>query len=78
MFCGVEMLGVKHKVLGYQVNMTQDVRQIFDLMYNRLSYLGAVHKWRLQALPPPYVANNDVCRWYSTGVLQRMIVDETL
>ena len=29
--------------------------------------LGAVHKWRLQALTPPYVANNDVCRWYSTG-----------
>ena len=29
--------------------------------------LGAVHKWRLQALPPPYVANYDDCRWYSTG-----------
>ena len=31
------------------------------------SRLGAVHKWRLQALPPPYLANNDACRWYSTG-----------
>ena len=52
---------------GWNSKLLQVGLQIVSLIH----VLGAVHKWRLQALPPPYVVNNDVCRWYSTGGPQK-------